>query len=296
MKRMIWAATAALLVGGAQASVRVYEGFGDAASDAAFFGYTPGTASSGLTSNWTVNTGPLRQVSKAPVFVGITGGYTPNINHTQQQFAERQGNAWTQTDASVTMDNSIDFSTDGTYYMSFFALSTGTGANFDQVAQIGLRNASKELMFGWGYQQGLTANYGNLASNPSANGNNTKITFGANNTLFFVAKLDKTNSGVTGDKLTVSLMAYNLTTSGTIDNSDPTWLRTVDLGAVNDTFTGLKFKIDTGTGTGFGNVGLDELRLGDTWADVTGIPEPATLGIVVAFGGGLLFIRRKLMM
>ncbi len=35
----------------------------------------------------------------------------------------------------------------------------------------------------------------------------------------------------------------------------------------------------------------------EAWSfQVTAIPEPATLGLVMAFGGGILFIRRKLMM
>ena len=38
---------------------------------------------------------------------------------------------------------------------------------------------------------------------------------------------------------------------------------------------------------------VDELRLGTTVNDVVAIPEPATLGVVVLFGGGLVLLRRK---
>lgn len=38
---------------------------------------------------------------------------------------------------------------------------------------------------------------------------------------------------------------------------------------------------------------VDELRLGTTVNDVVAIPEPATMGMVVLFGGGLILLRRK---
>ncbi len=61
-------------------------------------------------------------------------------------------------------------------------------------------------------------------------------------------------------------------------------------------------------GDGFQDVGrdfkglLDDVRLYDhalnatEIASLASIPEPATLGIIAAFGGGILFIRRRLMM
>ncbi|VGO19360.1 PEP-CTERM sorting domain-containing protein [Pontiella sulfatireligans] len=39
--------------------------------------------------------------------------------------------------------------------------------------------------------------------------------------------------------------------------------------------------------------GVDEIRMGTSYVDV--IPEPATLGLVTAFGAGVLFIRRRFM-
>ena len=41
-------------------------------------------------------------------------------------------------------------------------------------------------------------------------------------------------------------------------------------------------------------VNYDEIRLGTTLADVSAIPEPATLGLVAFFGTSVLFIRRWL--
>lgn len=42
-----------------------------------------------------------------------------------------------------------------------------------------------------------------------------------------------------------------------------------------------------------GRMRVDEIRLGETYADVTAIPEPATLGMIAACGAGLLFIRHR---
>ena len=41
---------------------------------------------------------------------------------------------------------------------------------------------------------------------------------------------------------------------------------------------------------------VDELRLGTTVNDVVAIPEPATMGLVALFGGGLVLLRRKFAM
>lgn len=43
------------------------------------------------------------------------------------------------------------------------------------------------------------------------------------------------------------------------------------------------------------DIDLGDLILGDTFTDVQAIPEPATFGLLAAFGGGILFIRRRLM-
>jgi len=61
------------------------------------------------------------------------------------------------------------------------------------------------------------------------------------------------------------------------------------------------FENNGGVGSGGGHAisgGTAFGGSGSTWdvaTTVTTIPEPATLGMVVAFGGGILFIRRKLM-
>lgn len=64
-----------------------------------------------------------------------------------------------------------------------------------------------------------------------------------------------------------------------------------DLTSTGGTFAG----VDTvRIGSGF-SVSVGDLILGDTYEDVNAIPEPATLGMIGAFGGAMLFIRRRFM-
>jgi hypothetical protein len=43
-----------------------------------------------------------------------------------------------------------------------------------------------------------------------------------------------------------------------------------------------------------GSIFFDEIRVGNTWADVAPIPEPSTLGLAVAALGAILLLRRKM--
>lgn len=80
--------------------------------------------------------------------------------------------------------------------------------------------------------------------------------------------------------------SYSVLANGSTLNSTAVGL---DLGA--DADSSIVVTALTGTGPDnkwrFGKVGVN--------ADITVIPEPATLGLVAAFGGGILFIRRRLM-
>ncbi len=256
----------------AHADVLAYEGFGNATDFGAVAGYTPnGTASSGLTGSYTQHQGGAATylLDRAGSFVGITDGYTPNIDGTKQQWVEHSG--WNLSRLSISLASSVDLSVDGTYYMSFFSRA----ASNDHVAQIGLTDGTNELMWGRGYggaaAKGITAYYGAAGTPPITGGNGTEFAYDNYETVLYVAKLVKTNSGTTND-LTVSIKLYDLSDNGTIDSSDPSsWLRTVALTGVNSTFTALQYKIDGGGGN---YPSMDEFRLGNTWTDVTGVATP----------------------
>lgn len=158
------------------------------------------------------------------------------------------------------------------------------------VLQTGLSNGADELMWGNGYNRGLTAYHGALGANAlDANQNGTNVAAGSWDDSFWVGKLEKTNSGSTDD-LTVRIMYYNLDANNTIDTGDPAaWTRTVGLSGVDATFDTFQMKID---GASSQYPGMDELRIGESWVDVTGVPEPgvAVLGGLVLLG---LFRRRR---
>ena len=81
---------------------------------------------------------------------------------------------------------------------------------------------------------------------------------------------------VATDTITDSAVGYNLTVNGS-------WVQSVNIN--NGDLLIVKNNINSTDANGFG--------LSDMTFDV--IPEPATLGLVVAFGGGLAFIRRRFM-
>lgn len=264
-------------------AVLAYEGFGNATDFGAIDGYTPsGAASSGLTGSYTQHQGGTQTflLHRSGAFVGINGGHAPNLDGTNQEWAEHNG--WDLNRASIGLSSSVDLSVDGTYYMSFFSRAGGN----DVVTQIGLTDGTDELMWGRGWNRGITAYHGAAGTTADTNQNGTQFDPSGWSTLFYVARLDKTNSATTDD-LTVSIMIYNLTTNNTIDSNDPaSWVRTVGLTGIDNTFDELQFKLD-GSGTW---PSVDEIRLGNTWADVTGVPEPrfALLG-----GLGLLGLLRR---
>jgi hypothetical protein len=127
-----------------------------------------------------------------------------------------------------------------------------------------------------GFQDGdfasAGANYGF-----KVNGVSTQL--GVNDTLanLFVLKFDFSAADLS-DSVTV-WQNPDLTTPGS----------GTTISGFNMSFDRITFaKYGTSDGTSW-----DELRLGDTFTDV--IPEPATLGLISAFGGGLLFVRRRFM-
>ncbi len=57
------------------------------------------------------------------------------------------------------------------------------------------------------------------------------------------------------------------------------------------TVGGIQISTDAGAYTSAGGIFLDNITV-----DVTAIPEPATLGLIVSFSGAILFIRKRFMM
>lgn len=259
--------------------VLAYEGFGGAADGQSLNGYTPGLASTGLSGPWVMTVGGAQRLrsSATPLHLAIAAGHRPESTGGASHWWEHNNN-WNTNKASVPLTVPVNLAADGTWFMSFFS----TSRIDDFTAQIGLSDGTNELLWGQGYNRGLTAYHAPVATtgnNNDANQNNTDITVAnrtPNDTLFFVAKLVKTGSGGT-NTLTVSIKAYNLTNSSAVDAAEPaTWQRTVALTGVSGSFHSLAARLD---GAGTNVPSMDEIRLGQSWTDVTGIGNAPSLPV-----------------
>lgn len=259
-----------MFISTSNASVLAYEGFGNAANAVTVNAYSGSSAESGLTGAWTTTGGttttttPPRFGKQVGIFNGAVVGLPPEATGGAQHALTHSG--YNVTQATRPLAASVDLTTDGTYYMSFFAAADG----FDIVTQVGLSNATHELMAGQAYNgnRGLAGYYatnGSSVSTGTVTGNNLgSFTWGDRN-AFFTIQLTKTNSGTTNN-LAVTITAYDLGNTTDIDISTlvegtTKKTRTVNLTGVSATFTHLKFKLD-------GTADMDEIRLGTTLADV----------------------------
>ena len=234
-------------------------------------GYSGTSAEFGLTGTWAVTGDTSNTQTKTPPNYGqqfgILYGYAPEATAGAQHCVRKTG--WSTATATRPLDMLVDLTVDGTLYMSFFAACDSS----DFVAQTGLCNAASELIAGtvwsWG---GLTAYFGGIGTDVATNENGTKLegTWGSGDrNAFFVIQFKKSNSGSTND-LAVTVDFYDLGTTDPADiTNGPTRSRTINLTGVSDVFDSLCFKV-----AGWPNI--DEIRLGETWADVVGfIPPPA---------------------
>ena len=240
----------------------VYEGFGNALNNTTLVGYSGSSAEFGLTGTWSVSGDAVTTVFP-PTWgtqVGINGGYAPEKTGGNQHTVRRTG--WGIANATRPLSSSIDLTVNGEWYMSFFAACDSA----NMVTQAGLSNAANELMAGnafAGGNQGLTAYAGANNASATTNNNGTGIT-GWTRNGFFVIKFVKSNSDTTND-LAVTVDFWNLGTSaaptGDISRA-PNRTRAIALTGVSEVYNTLKFKVG-----GWPNI--DEIRIGQTWADVT---------------------------
>ena len=269
MKKVFVMLMTVVLVAASHGAVLVYEGFGDAVNNASIAGYSGTSAESGLAGTWSVAGGAGILVSSATHdFIGIAEGYTPETTGGNQHWLYFNSE-WNVCRATRPLSGTIDMTVDGTWYMSHFSIC---GDN-NTVTQMGLNNGTNELMWGNGYTgstwqgtQGVAAYYGAIGSNVRGNADGTG--YDGTGTNFWVAKLVKSNSATTDD-LVVSIMFYDLgSTTNTIDDGDPAvWTRVISLTGVSAVFNTLQLKLDGGWGN---QPSIDEIRIGQSWGDVTG--------------------------
>lgn len=260
----------ALLPMGAQAQLLAYEGFTQGTGNPALAGYS-GTSSVGLSGTWTQLGG------QGMTIVDGSGSYwgTPQAN-----WPAAEHTAWSLSQYTCSMASTLNFTTDGTYYLSYLVQSDQSNNG----SQVGFVNTAgtQELMVGLGYSgasdKGVTAYYGSLGGSVQQNGNGTDVTgWSGMNQYQVVAQFIRAS----GD-LSVTLNYYLGAYGGTLEST-----RTVDLGLVSDSFNTLSLKAD-------GWVDLDQMYVGQTLADVViPVPEPS----VAALGGlgvlALVAMKRK---
>jgi hypothetical protein len=258
-----------------QADVLVYEGFGDATDNRSINAYQSTTAgySQGISGAWSELNNNGATLKHRTSSYGWDGAQT-NLAAIGSSYSLKNGdafnfmecNSWGLERAQTALAAPIDLTVDGTLYMSFVA-SAGI---FDYAAQMGLNDGTNELMWGNGYTggtQGLAAHYGLMSD--YANGGSIKGTSGVSPTMaagwdvmLYVAQLQQ----VVGTGLTVNIYAYDLNTTSGLPTSAGTPLWSTTLTGVTGTFTNLQLDL---SGSGM-YPSIDELRIGQSWADVTG--------------------------
>jgi len=248
----------ALLPLGAQAQLITQEGFTQGAGNPALAGYS-GTSSVGLSGSWTQLGGQG---------MTIVDGVGTHWGAIQPNWPAAEHTAWWLSQYTAPMTSTINFTTDGSYYLSYLVQSDQA----DNGSQVGFVNTAgtEELMAGLGYagasNKGVTAYYGSLGGSIQQNANGTGVTGWSGMTQYQVV-VDFTRTS--GD-LSATLDYYLGTYAGPLEST-----RTVDLGQVSDTFNTLSLKAD-------GWVDIDEVYVGNTLADVTNpVPEPS----IAALGG-----------
>jgi len=263
----------ALLPVGAQAQLIAYEGFTQGTGNPPLAGYS-GPSEIGLSGTWTQLGG-----GQAMTIVDGSGGQWGTI---QPNWPAAEHTAWNQSQYTIPMTSTINFNTDGTYYMSYIIQSDQA----DNGSEVGLINSAdtEELMAGDGYSgsanKGITAFYASVGGSVQQNGNGTFLAgnwSGQMRQYQAVAEFNR-SGGDLSVTLSYYLGSYNL-------NPVAVTTRTVDLGLVSDTFNTLTLASD-------GWVDMDEIYVGDTLADVvTPVPEPS----IAALGslGILLMLKRK---
>ena len=255
------------VISSTQATILAYDGFGDALNNTTLNAYDGTTAELGFTGGW-ITAGGTNNTVTPPVFgnqVGIVGGVSPETTSGAKHVVRKaQFNVGSLTRALSV--GTIDLTVNGSNYMSFFAAASG----FDFVCQVGLSNATNELMAGQAYNgtRGLTAYYGTNGTGVTTNtatGNNLNAFNWADRNAFFTVQFTKTNSGTTND-VAVTITAYDLGNTVNVDISTlvegtTKKTRTVNLTGVSAVFDKLKVKLD-------GTVEFDEIRLGQSLSEV----------------------------
>ena len=283
MKKWKMITTAALVAAGsAQAALVAYEDFD----------YAGGTS---LTTT-TDNNGTGWTAARATTGVSglTTSGAGKSLYFGQAEsglIADGSTHVWSESSKGNERDFNgvIDLATQTLYFTALirgYAGSTTGGASeadlrigfFDGAGASGNNRANVGITDGTLFAAASTDGYGS--------GDTAAGAFADDTTYLLVMKR-------TGSAIRASLIAAD----GDLDTiaSEPITWQVNQAGASGVDLTSIRFLTN---GDGDGGLRVDEMRIATDWnSAVNGmmIPEPATLGLVAVFGGGVLFIRRRFM-
>lgn len=258
-------------IGTAQAELLVYEGF-DYTADSNVVGQTGGD---GWGAAW--------------VLSGGTSSPTTDATTLSYGLLQTTGGAadWTGSDRTRITRNTDDLSdyydVGDTLYASFLASNTGS---YEYKYFFG--DIAGSDGFGWSHTGSdwyahAAAGGGTLDADPNDAIGNTPV-----------------SSTVVTSDMNLFVIQFTVTAvgSGEARTADLNfWVNPSNVGGAAPTpdasFTGVSVNLDADE-TYFSDdpgAGLDEIRIGTTYADVTPIPEPATLALLSL--GGLAMIRRR---
>ncbi len=252
------------------------------------FGIAAATASASIiTVNVTDGGSGAGDASASNIAGVVPGAYIETVSHG--------ATARNDTDTSNLRDTTGSFSgvsmavSAGTFNAGGYAGGGTSGFN------AGIANQSDRMMQNYSDTSDGTLTFSGLTAWLTATGASSYDVY---------VYSDRPYSQITRGAFTVDSQTYWLATDGA-DNAHtgPFKLSTATTAAAATADTAANYvKVSGLTGNSFDlNVARNAAEGGTGWIDLSGIqivaiPEPATLGMVAAFGGGLLFIRRKLAM
>ena len=213
--------------------------------------------------------------------------------------AQNGSNNYNEGSDYATLANPISLTSSGTYYFSYLVHDYAGGApNYD--AQLVFGNAATRIYAGFGYSQSTSISVTDTTTAPfnaiSAAGNSFPTGFsynagGGGNGLvgFVLGEIVTTPSG--SDTINAKIIPFTggstaaIPASGSAVSYDATYTTTL-----SGTLTQLGLFM---AGPNFESI--DAVRVGTTYADVTGVavPEPASLAGLGLAGVGLLAGRRR---
>lgn len=246
-----------------------------------------GTAAStgtGLTGNWGsfASSGTISGSATGTISSGSLSAPTDYLASPSNNKLTHSGTAGSVTASMVELGsgNSIDFNSNNTYYISFLERHTAIAFAFNLQSHLQLRTDSN----------GTIAELGFFGGNLRISGDGTSTLAGMSNDVdrLYVFKIEASSSGQD------VIRASAWTSADTIGSEPVTW-------ALNHTAaTGISgaatfFNASLGANAGAGvthTTQMDEIRFGDSFLEVTGVPEPASL-VLMGIGGLTMLARRR---